>query len=176
MALESAELTVQEAMPNTPRLRLVPLEKLQKPAKVENEFDNPSLESFHPLKSVTVTVPNPYSRADVELNFDGSIAYDFDYYARTRDLEWYSNDPKSRDENPKHGSSLKAKYLEDKILKPMLEGTGIAARIVIMNKSETPDAFVMPDGSIFISQSVINTLDSLDEIGAVIGHELGHLV
>lgn len=56
------------------------------------------------------------------------------------------------------------------------DGTGIQARVVIMNRGQRSNAFVMPDGSIFISQSLINTLDSMDEIGGVLGHEIGHLI
>ena len=37
------------------------------------------------------------------------------------------------------------------------------------------NAFAFPDGSIYITESLIKKSDSLDEIFGVIGHELGHL-
>ena len=48
-------------------------------------------------------------------------------------------------------------------------------RVVIMNKGKEPEAFAFPDGTIFISQSLISILDSLDEIGAVMAHEVRHV-
>lgn len=58
----------------------------------------------------------------------------------------------------------------------MTKGRNIHTKVIIMNKGEQAEAFVTPDGSIFISQSLINTLDTTDELMAVLAHEVGHLV
>ncbi|MFA6814564.1 MAG: M48 family metalloprotease, partial [Patescibacteria group bacterium] len=49
-------------------------------------------------------------------------------------------------------------------------------RVVIMNRGKEPRAFAYPDGTICISQSLINLYDSLDEVMAVLAHEVGHLI
>lgn len=48
-------------------------------------------------------------------------------------------------------------------------------RVIIMNKGQEPTAFAYPDGTIFISQSLINLYDSLDEVIGVMAHEVKHL-
>lgn len=48
-------------------------------------------------------------------------------------------------------------------------------RVVIMNKGNEPTAFAYPDGTIFISQSLINLYDSLDEVIGIMAHEVKHL-
>lgn len=57
----------------------------------------------------------------------------------------------------------------------MTEGLDIQTQIVIMNRGHEPNAFVFPDGTICISQSLINKMDSLDEVAAIIAHEINHL-
>ena len=42
------------------------------------------------------------------------------------------------------------------------------AKVVIMQRGVEPEAFVVPDGTIFINQALINTLSSIDEIGGVL--------
>lgn len=49
-------------------------------------------------------------------------------------------------------------------------------RVVIINKGLEPEAFVYPDGTIFISQSLLNMYDTLDEIVAILAHEVNHLL
>lgn len=62
------------------------------------------------------------------------------------------------------------------IVDKMAEGADVQARVVIMSKGAETQAFAMPDGSIFLSQSLINELDSLDEVAGVLAHELGHII
>lgn len=49
------------------------------------------------------------------------------------------------------------------------------SQVVILTKGLTPEAMAYPDGTIFISQSLINLFDSYDELAAVLGHEIHHL-
>lgn len=56
-----------------------------------------------------------------------------------------------------------------------ISGHEVHGRVVILNKGRRQEAFVLPDGTICISQSLLNAL-TLDEAGAVVGHELGHLI
>ena len=49
-------------------------------------------------------------------------------------------------------------------------------RVAIANKCESPNAFAFPDGTIIINQSIINLTNSVDELMAVVGHEVGHLL
>lgn len=50
------------------------------------------------------------------------------------------------------------------------------SRVVIMRQGQQNEAFVFGDGSMFISQHLINNCRTLDEVGAVLAHECGHLV
>lgn len=49
-------------------------------------------------------------------------------------------------------------------------------QVYILRRGESLTAFVRPDGKIFISQSLINALGNLDEVAAVIAHEVAHVV
>lgn len=83
----------------------------------------------------------------------------FSYYSLTRGLEL--NTPRVQT----------LQHIADK----MCAGTKVLARVVITNKGEQPNAFVCPDGTIFITQSLLNRLDTEDEVAAILGHEVGHL-
>ncbi len=48
-------------------------------------------------------------------------------------------------------------------------------RVVIMNRRVEPSAFAFPDGSIFISQSLINLYDTIDEVVSILAHEVKHV-
>lgn len=48
-------------------------------------------------------------------------------------------------------------------------------QVVILTKGLTPEAMAYPDGTIFISQSLINLFNNYDELAAVLGHEIHHL-
>lgn len=90
---------------------------------------------------------------------NATLQQDFDYLAATRNLEF---------------NTQRTGILEN-IGKKMLEGQDTQIRIVIMNKGLEKEAFTYPEGTIFISQSLLNELETMDEIGAVIGHEITHL-
>lgn len=90
-----------------------------------------------------------------------NIEDDFDYLSRTRNLE--TNTPRT-------------KILQEEILDKFTKGTNIQTRAVIMNKGANEEAFVYPDGTVFISQSLLNKLDCLDEVAAVLAHEVKHLI
>ncbi|MFZ2882577.1 MAG: M48 family metalloprotease, partial [Candidatus Moraniibacteriota bacterium] len=89
------------------------------------------------------------------------IQKEFDYLSRTKDLEWGTD---------------RTRILQDIVDKMLVGRNAGEAKVVIINKMEEAGGFVYPDGTIFISQALINKLDSLDEIGYVLGHEVGHLV
>lgn len=93
------------------------------------------------------------------VNYDKEIEKQFSYLQRTRDLEL---------------SSERVKFLQD-IADKMSGLLGIQSRVVIQRKSRSPEAFVYPDGTIFINQTALNALDSVDEVAGVIAHELGHV-
>jgi hypothetical protein len=57
----------------------------------------------------------------------------------------------------------------------MLPDNKVSPQVIIMNKGHENEAFVYPDGKIFISQQIINQCRNLDEVGAILAHECGHL-
>ena len=95
-----------------------------------------------------------------QAKFDEQVQHDFDYYAATMELEIDSERTRKIQT-----------HIIDKMVPPEKN-----ARVVIMRKGVHPHAFVKADGTIFISQSLINTLDSYDELAAVLAHELSHLI
>lgn len=93
-------------------------------------------------------------------DFTSEIQAQFDQLALTMDLEV---------------DSKKASILT-KVAQQLADLADIGSvSVVIMNRGEDPNAFVYPDGSIFLSQSLLNLLDSMDEIAAVLAHEVSHL-
>lgn len=90
------------------------------------------------------------------------IQGEFQYLSATRNLEIGSA-----------RSEILQKYIDRMVQgNPNWEGK---VRVVIMNKGLEPTAFAYPDGSIFISQSLINLYDSLDEVIGILAHEVKHL-
>lgn len=123
---------------------------------------------FNPDKPVSILKPLPLKAE----NFSGMtpsqlrevseiLETDFEYYSRTKDLE-----VDTERTSILHG-----------VVNRMVQGAGIdiQTRVVIMKK-EGVNAFVSPDGTVFVSQSLLNKLDTLDEVAAVLGHEVGHLI
>lgn len=82
------------------------------------------------------------------------------YYSQTKELEV---------------NTAKTKALQA-VADRMTEGTGYQTRVVVMNRGKNPNAFVELDGTIYISQSLLNCLDTMDEVGAVLSHEINHLL
>lgn len=119
----------------------VPSSEISTPFEAKDEFSNVS-KTLAPLPGYSIYQDQ------------------FNYYARTRDLE--VNTPRTA--------------ILQGIADKMTEGTGITTRVVIMNKGKEAQAFVTADGTIFISQSLINRFDSLDEVAGILAHEVGHRI
>lgn len=148
-------------VPPAVRINLPPSDPLPENAtphiEVDDEYRNKDAVSIlRPLRGVQIKVETSKG----VLDFDGVMTRDFEYYSRTRDLEIGTERVQRLQEIVNQGTA----------------GSGKEMRVVIMNKGEESDAFAMPDGTIFISQSLINKLDSLDEVVAVLGHESGHVL
>jgi hypothetical protein len=64
------------------------------------------------------------------------------------------------------------------IAENMLAGSQTSERIqvVIIKRSQQCNAFVTADGTIFMTQALLNKCTHLDEAAAVIGHEVGHII
>lgn len=124
------------------------------PDWVVDEFKNTEVDG---LKPRPITIEN---RPGLAEEFNEQLERDFAYYSRTHDLEI---------------NSERTKMIQG-VADRLTEGSGIQTRVVIMRKSRELQAFVVPDGTIFISQSLMNRLDSMDEIAGVLAHEVGHLI
>ncbi|MBI2599124.1 M48 family metalloprotease [Candidatus Curtissbacteria bacterium] len=107
-----------------------------------------------PLKSVEIAD----ARGDIK-NHDEGIQRLFDNLAATRDIET---------------GTQRTEFLQS-IVDKMLAGKGIETKVYILGRGLDSNAFAVADGSIFISQSLIDNLDTVDELVGVIGHEVGHL-
>lgn len=84
----------------------------------------------------------------------------FDYYSQTGDPEINT---------PKTGAI-------QRIIDRMASGYDVQTRVVVLRKGEAANAFVVPDGTVFVTQSLINKLKYEDELASVLAHELGHLL
>ncbi len=129
------------------------------PDLLDDEFNNRDVRILRPL-SLDPTKINysTYEGGLPQLNRD--LRQDFEYYSRTRVLEFNTD---------------RTAILQDLVDK-MTRDDDMTTQVVIMNKGSAPNAFVYPDGTIFVSQSLLNKLDTLDEVAAALGHELGHLI
>ncbi len=140
--------------------RLIPERLKRRKDRVEDEYKNSADPELKPLP-IDPTYPE-FARQTLP----DQLQDIFDYYSRTRNVEF---------DSPGHPSE-RARFIQENIVDKMTKGTGIKTRVVIMNKGSDAAAFVVPDGTIFISQSLINQLDTLDEVAGVLAHELGHLI
>lgn len=95
-----------------------------------------------------------------EKEYDKTYQNLFNYLAATRDLEV---------------DSQRTQKIQTEVLDKMVP-EGLKTRVVILRKGLAKEGFVTPDGTIFLSQSLINAVDSYDELAAVIGHEVSHLI
>ncbi|MBI4035636.1 M48 family metalloprotease [Candidatus Daviesbacteria bacterium] len=157
MAVELSEISPQPSIKSP-----ISLERWKNREQLTNEFGNTNIPVLKPFKSVNVsveTVDQSGNPVTTVRNFDTQIEKSFQYYSRTRNLE--VNTPRTQ--------------ILQNLVDKMTNGTGIQTRVIIMNKGKESNAFVTPDGTIFISQAIINDLGSLDEIGAILAHEVGHL-
>lgn len=156
----SSPLAVREQSVS-PAQPLPPIDKkLLKPKEVplgqyDDERNNQPDPNFSPMEIDPAVLP------------DGSeitrklIQEDFAHLSRTRDLE---------------AGTDRTRLIEEEVLSKLTKGKNIKTRVVIMRKGEHANAFVYPDGTIFITQSLLNQLTSLDELAFVLGHEVGHLI
>lgn len=133
--------------------------------QLKDEFNNKDdtliikpLESFG-NRLAKLRTPYGESRAEWEEKTRKVLEEDFDYYSRTRDLELGTD---------------RTKVLQNIVAK-MLGEEKAETRVVIMRRSGSAEAFAYPDGTIFVSQPLLNELDTLDEVAAVLAHELSHL-
>lgn len=155
-------LSPQKFLPKTTEYVIPPLpqefrEGLFKEKSPDDEFNNKD-KTLPIFKSVSVIRKS--GTGVEEVNFDQMIQGELDYQARTKDLEV---------------STERTAVLQN-IVDRMTLGTDVKTRVVIMRKGHEANAFVTPDGTVFVAQALINTLDSIDEIGGVLAHELGHLI
>lgn len=119
---------------------------------IEDEFNNDDITPLEPLT-------DNYLDSEYARGLDESLREDFKYYSRTRKLEV---------------GTERTAVIQD-VLDKLTAGTNTKTRAVIMNKGRD-GAFVTPDGTVFVSQSMINRLSTLDELAAVLAHEVGHLI
>jgi hypothetical protein len=133
---------------------------------MEDEFKPRDIPILKPLKTVTIIENNNKYRPDdprnkVTVDITDKLAEDFEHLSKTKNLET---------------GTTRTKVLQELVLDRFTEGTDIQTRVVIMNKGVAAEAFVTPDGTVFISQSLLNKLDSLDEVAGALAHEVSHLI
>jgi len=108
--------------------------------QMEDEFQSQK-EIIKPAKSVTYTIARPYRKTfdnPITVNIDDKLEKEFAYLSITHGLEI--------------GTQRNA--ILQKIVVDMTRNTDIQTRVIIMNKGNDPNAFVTPDGSIFVNQAV----------------------
>lgn len=123
---------------------------------IKNEFNSPPQVSFEPL------IPS-FKDAWRQKYFDGVrdvIKDDFEYLAITSGIEI---------------ASPRIDFLQD-LTKKLLGDNKRGIQIVIQTKGLAKNAFTYPDGTIVVTQALINEANSVDELASIIGHEIGHLV
>lgn len=104
---------------------------------------------------------SPQENTIVQKNRDYATIFkeEFDYMSRTRGLET---------------GTERTKILQDLVDK--MTAGDIKTRVVITNRGRELQASTTAEGTIFISQSMLNKLESMDEVAGVLAHEVGHLV
>lgn len=137
--------------------------------QIKDEFSNKDdvllLKPLDSFGNRLAKIKEPYGerREAWENGIKESLIGQFEYLSRTRDLEI---------------ATPRTEILQN-IVNRMLKGTSGGedpdVRVVIMRREGTANAFVFPDGTVFISQQLLNQLDTLDEVASVLAHEVGHL-
>lgn len=122
---------------------------------VDNEYKKADIPILKPLLFV---YPDNHQ---LEEQTNEALPKDFEYLSRTRDLEVDTD---------------RTRLIQTEIVDKMTAGEDIPTQVVIMRKGRSPQAFVTPDGTIWITQSLLNKMANLDELAGVLGHEIGHLV
>jgi hypothetical protein len=172
MAVDAQEFGTQIIVPQTKEMQLRPpwsrarAERMQLPAQgIDDEYHNTHIPTLKIAKPIEVVIQNPQAGQRAVNNFDNEVQERFNYFSRTRGVEVGTE-----------RVALLQRYA-DKMAEGELDSFGnpIHPRVVILNKGEGREACVYPEGTIFISQSTINQTDNLDELVAIVGHEVGHL-
>lgn len=153
-------------MDSPPPMALPPSLELEPVPQFEfrDEHEDP-VNPLKPQKSLTLSreLRRKMAGMDKEVaqkKFMSALESNFAYYSATYDLEVEGD---------------RIQELQS-IVDTMTAGENMKARVVIMNRGRGPNAFVTRDGTIFVSQSLLNMCESKDEIGAVLAHELNHLL
>lgn len=146
------------ALPPSPELEPVPTFTFR---DEHEDVQNP----LKPLESLHISREHKrrgirMQEGEAEKRIKAALESDFAYFSATYDLETEGE----------RVQELQA------IVDAMTADHDIAARVVIMNRGKGPNAFVTRDGTIFISQSLLNLCQNKDEIGAVLAHEINHLL
>lgn len=119
-------------------------------------------DEYYTTPAVKIDILSPVILDQLPISARESLVEDFKYLSSTRRLE--TGTPRLK---------VIQDYVE-RMVKGNQQWEG-NVRVVIMNKGKEPRAFASPDGTIFVTQSLINILDSTDEVMAIIAHEVGHL-
>lgn len=159
MPVETAEVPIDASISTTskPAQQISPLSvdvKRFMPQTIRDEFLPPANEVLKP-KPIKIEKDEKLTDA-----FNKALERDFQYFSITYDLE----------------VNTERTQIIQGVVDKLTAGEGLNTRVVIMRRGLEPRAFVMPDGTIFISQSMLNCFDSLDEVAAVLAHEVGHLI
>lgn len=126
---------------------------------VDDEYKNTDINTLKPLKKIEVKKQK--FGAEITEDYTPVIQKQFDYLSRTKRIE---------------AETERVGKLQDIVNNMTLGTSAEGARVVIINKGSGSEAFVMPDGTIFISQALLNSLDTVDEVGGVLAHEINHLI
>ncbi len=169
MAISAEALTTGVEIGNTTRMA----QKRNKGAELSGahiEFqDDYSLKDkvvISPLKSTAVLIEKTETGIPREKSYDNQLQAEMNYLSATKSLEIDSE-----------RSKILSKLASDMASgEKTVSGKTIQTRVIIMQRGTEPEAFVMPDGTIFISQSALKICSNLDEIAAILAHEVQHLI
>ncbi len=137
------------------------------PEKSKFIFDRSKIEDES--KNFDKAILDPLTGVDPA--FEAGTKNNLDYLCRTGDLEF--NTPRTQILQNIVDKMTGQDGIHEKLM-TVSSKKAVEARIVIKNKGEADDAFVLPDGTIVLSQSLIDKL-TLDEVGGVMAHEINHI-
>ncbi len=123
---------------------------------IKNEYNQPLPVKFEPL---TPIFKDNWRQKYFEEVKD-IITDDLEYLAITSGIET---------------SSPKIDFLKELTTKLLGENKR-DIQIAIQTRGQEKNAFTYPDGTIVVTQALINEAKSVDELASIIGHEIGHLV
>lgn len=152
-------------LPNPARVLALSPEHVAPSGKEIGPFPNGMEDEFNGIPR-TIVRPDlqnlimPDGKVDQAPEMARVLNRDFAILSATRDLET---------------DTPRANAIQEAVNR-MTVGMDVKTKVVIMNKGAALEAFTYPDGTIFVSQSLINTLDTMDQLMAVLGHEVSHVV